>query len=91
MKYLNLVVNYFKTRPLDDFEKDLKNVDETIVKYKDVFDLLPFQAKEAFKRISTEEIEGMIKESDPEKYKMIVKKKLKGKLAKLWEDLKAKL
>lgn len=89
MKYLNIVVEYFKTRPLDQFENDLKNLDDTLKKYKGFIDLLPFQAKEAFKRISSEEIEGMIKESDSEKYKMIVKKKLKGKLAKLWEELKS--
>lgn len=91
IKYLNLVINYFKTRPLDQFEEDLKNIDKTLIQYKDFIDLLPFQAKESFKRISSEEIEKMIEESDPEKHKMILKKKLKGKLFKLWEELKAKL
>lgn len=91
VKYINLVVSYFKTRPLDQFEKDLKNVDQTIVQYGSFIDLLPFAAKEAFKRVSAEELEGMLKESDPEKHKMIVKKKLKGKLFKLWDELKARL
>ena len=90
LKYLNLVVNYFKTRPLDQFEADLKNIDKMIEQYSTFIDLLPFQAKEAFKRISAEELEAMLKESDPEKHKMLVKKKLKPKLHKLWDELKAR-
>lgn len=91
IKYLNLVVNYFKTREIKQFENDLKNVDEMIKQYSGFIDLLPFQAKESFKRIKAEELEGMLKEADPEKHKMIVKKKLKSKLFKLWDELKARL
>jgi len=89
-KYLDMVVGYFKTRDLKQFEDDLNNVDKMLEQYKPILNLLPFQAKETFKTISGEELENMIKENDPKKHEMIIEKGLKQELFQLWDELKAK-
>lgn len=90
-KYLNLIKVYFQNRTLKDFEKDLRNVDKTIVQYESMVEILPYQAKEAFKSLSFEDWEKLIVDADPDKLILIEKKKLKPKLKKLIEQLKNKL
>jgi hypothetical protein len=90
-KYLGMVLEYFKSRPLKQFEDDLKNAEKTIKEFIDKWGwAIPFQTREAVKRTTFEELEQMLTDQDPEKHKMIVKKKLKPKLRKLWEELQKK-
>jgi len=90
-KYLGMVLEYFKSRPLKQFEDDLKNAEKTIKEFIDKWGwAIPFQTREAVKRTTFEELEKMLTDQDPEKHKMIVKKKLKPKLRKLWEELQKK-
>ena len=87
-KYIGMVLEYFKTRPIKKFTEDLKDADKTIKEFIKKWGwAIPFQTREAVKRITFEEIEQMLKEQDPEKHKMIIKKKLRAKFKKLWSEL----
>ena len=87
-KYIGMVLEYFKTRPIKKFTEDLKDADKTIKEFIKKWGwAIPFQTREAVKRITFEEIEKMLKEQDPEKHKMIIKKKLRAKFKKLWSEL----
>ena len=90
--YLGLIQQYFKTRKLDDFEKDLGNAPDMAKKFKSTYAmLLPVHARAMFKKMSVAEFEEVIKQSDPKKMELIKKKRLKTKLTKLLEELQAAL
>ncbi len=87
-RYIQMMLTYFKTRSLEQFEKDIENADGTIKNFVKEFGwILPVQTREAIKHITLEEIEKSLKECDPKKHELIEKKKLRPQFAQLWAEL----
>lgn len=88
-RYISLVMGFFQTRSIEQFEKDLEDIDGLMQKWKPTLDIiltLPIRA--AMSQITYKQLEEMLKTADPAKYSLVKKKKLAEKLEKLWEELK---
>jgi hypothetical protein len=90
-RFLGLITNYFKNRSIEQFEKDLNNVDALIVQYKPFLNVLPVQTRTLFKSLSFEDWKSLLVSQDQEKLNLIVNKNLEEKLKNLIEELKAAL
>lgn len=91
-KYLKLVIEYFKTRSLEEFEQDLDNAEGMIKKWLPILKLtMSSHTKHMIKEIPYADLEQMLQENDPKKYKMIKDKKLEGKFSNLWSEIQSQL
>jgi hypothetical protein len=91
-KYLGMFIEYIKSRPIDQFEKDLENAEETIKGFLDKWGwIIPVQTKEMIKRTSYDELKQMVETNAPEKYDLIKKKKLMKKFETMWDELQKKI
>lgn len=90
--YLNIVIEYFKNRKIEDFEKDVENVEETSSKFEKTFlPILPMQVRHLIKNMAFEELEQALKDSDNNKYELLKKKRMIPKLKKMWNGIQEKI
>jgi len=85
---LGIVIEYFKTRPLDKFENDLENVEDYIKTWAPILKMtLGFHVKESMKRLSAKDLLVELEKQDPKKAALVKRKKLEKKLTTLWEGI----
>lgn len=89
LKYLDFGVNFINGMEDKVFVKSLKDIEKLIEEFNTVYKpLIPIHFKEVIIQTPTEDLKTIIKERCPDKFKIIEKKKLTGKLLKLFDEIK---
>jgi len=92
MNYMNLIVGYFKNRPIEQFKQDVDNAEQTVDKFfKGVGAFLPYQAKDIILTTTFKQLKDLVERESPEKIKYLEDENKLDQFEKLWKGIQEKI
>jgi hypothetical protein len=92
MNYMNIVVSYFKNRPMEQFKEDVANAETTINNFMNgIGRFLPYQIKDVIHSTSFEQLVELVKREAPEKITYLEENSLLPQFEQLWKGIQDKV